>query len=82
MFFLCYLSYIAIDVQGEIKVLLLFPRELPRTALRRFAIVAFFDVCDTSGPIGCDDSTLLVERITLLHVHVLNLACYCLKSWS
>ena len=31
---------------------------------------------------GCDDITLLVERITSLHVHVLNLACYCLKSWS
>ena len=31
---------------------------------------------------GCDDITLLVERITSLHVHVLNLACYFLKSWS
>ena len=31
---------------------------------------------------GCDDITLLVERITSLHVHVLNLACYCLKFWS
>ena len=31
---------------------------------------------------GCGDITLLVERITSLHVHVLNLACYCLKSWS
>ena len=32
---------------------------------------------------GCDDTTLLVEPITSLYVHVLDLACYyCLKSWT
>ena len=37
-------------------------RQLEENSLRRFAIVAFFDVCDTSGPIGKPFSFLLCDK--------------------
>jgi len=44
------------------------PRQLYENSLRRFAIVAFFDVCDTSCPIGKPFSLLLCDEFLKTYI--------------
>ena len=54
---------------------------LKRFCLRNFHITYTW-MPNYNANTTCDDTILLVEPITSLHVHMLNLAFYCPKSWS
>ena len=54
---------------------------LKRSCLRNFHIIYIW-MPNYNANTTFDDTILLVEPITSLHVYVLNLACYCPKSWS